>query len=704
LQAVLIVTAAAAVFVWRATPVYRASATLLAKTDDPQMSPREELPLVAQALRLDGGRSVETQKRLVKSWPVVSQALRKMGDKTPVEEVMKRVKVSTFKDMDIIEVAVEDTDPARSARLANEIASSYITHSQLAARESAYTAKEFVKGQLGKVQKELAAAEERLRAFKRSHAIASLPDETKAKIDAFATLKASAEQSEAEVGPARARVQRLEALVGGQPERQLASQVVERNPVIDKLAENVADLEAQQAGVLAEYTEEHAAAKSIAARLAVARQKLEAEAVRVPKTEESALNPVRQKLLESLCLAKADSLVAEKKAANLKALVANQERELAVLPDDQLALARLERDVTTAERLYASLTQKYEEFRLAEAMRLATARLVEPAVRPIHPVKPRKLLTLSFALMMGLLVGIALASLKDRVDDSIASADEIADLSGLSVLGRVPDLGKDAPAIVADASRHSAAAEAYRILRTNLRFSAVDSDVRTVLVTSALAREGKTTVALNLAAALAAEGKKVVLVEGDMRRPTLASRTLTKPQVGLSELLVDHRPVEDALTASAIEGLEIITSGRVPPNPSELLASNSMRQLLATLRERCDMVIIDSPPLCPLADAAILSSFADATLLITAIGVTRRGALDHSLSLLANAKARIIGTVINRVRRSAGGYRRYYYYDYHYYGTDPSDPTTGSRPRTRGNGRGRNGKAKEESAEPRTAA
>ena len=670
LQAVVVVLAVAGVFLLRATPVYRASATLLAKTDEPQISPREELPMVAQALRLDGGRSAETQKRLVKSWPVVSRALRRMGDETPVEEAMKRVKVATFKDMDVVEVSAEDINPDRAARFANEIAKSYISLSQLAARESACTAKDFVKGQLTKTRIELAAAEERLRAFKRSHQIASLPEETKADIEALSNLGATQDQAEAAVGPALARVERLQRLVDAQPERQVGSVTMDRNPLIERLAGDVADLETQQAGLLVEATEDNPAAKALAARVAEARRGLEAEATRVLRSEETLLNPVRQSVLESLCEAKAESLVAQKKASNLGRILHARERGLTKLPDEMLALVRLERDATTAERLFASLTQKYEEFRLAEAMRLAPARLVEPAVRPAYPVRPRKLLTLSFALMMGILLGLALASLRDRLDDSIRSAEQIIDITSLPVLGTVPHLGKDAAAAV-DPSGRSAASEAYRILRTNLRFSTVDSDIRTLLITSAIPGEGKTTVALNLAAAVASEGRKVVLVEADLRRASLRDRALINPKAGLTEVLVGGAPLADALTQSHVEGLELIVCGRIPPNPCELLASNKMRQLLDDLSQRYDLVVLDSPPLCPLADAALLANITDAALLITSIGITRRGALEQCLSLLANAKARVIGTVINRAPRSGGGYRRgYYYYAYYDSGGD----------------------------------
>lgn len=668
LQAILVVMAVAAVFLFRATPVYRASATLLAKTDTPQMSAREEMPLVSQALRLDGGRPVETQRRLVKSRPVVSKALRKLGDTTPVDKVMKRVTVSTFKDMDVIEVAVEDTDSKAAAKLANEIAGSYISLSQFAARESASTAKDFVRSQLDNVRDDLAAAENRLRAFKRSNHITNLPTEVKSDIEAMANLRASAEDVEADITPTKARVEELSRMLTSQSERQIGSMVTERNPLVDKIAGEVADLEARQAGLLAEVTEENPAAKNLYARIAAARQKLQTEANRVLKTEDSQINPVHQSLFESLCMAKAESLVVEKKAQNLRKLLEVRDRELNSLPDDELQLARLERDVMTSERLFASLTQKYEEFRLAEAMRLASARLVEPAVAPMQPVKPRKMLTLSFALMMGVILGLALASLKDHFDDSISSEHEISRTAGIVTLATVPEVGKDVPSLAMSWSSQSLAAEAYRVLRANLRFSMVDSDIRTLLVTSSLPGEGKSTVSLNLAAAVAAEGRKVVLVEADLRRPTLEDKALIKSNMGLTEILVEQRDVDEALIPSNVKGLSLITSGQIPPNPSELLASNRMKQLLSELSKRFDLVVIDSPPLCPLADAAILSSIADATVLITSIGVSRRGALEHALALLENSRARVIGTVINRVSRGSGRYRRGYYYNYGYYG------------------------------------
>lgn len=218
----------------------------------------------------------------------------------------------------------------------------------------------------------------------------------------------------------------------------------------------------------------------------------------------------------------------------------------------------------------------------------------------------------------------------------------------------------------------SPAAEAYRTLRTNLQFAALDRPLRTLLITSAGPGEGKTTVAANLGVALAQSGKKVVVVGGDLRKPTLHQAFGLRNAAGLTSVLTGNVTWQDALQPSGVEGLSILPSGPIPPNPAELLASARMQEVLSEISAGCDMVIIDAPPVLAVTDAGVLSRLSDGVLLVVSVGITPRDVAKAAKEQLVQVGARILGLVVNRLSGESG----YYYYYYHrYYSLDADQPS-----------------------------
>lgn len=206
----------------------------------------------------------------------------------------------------------------------------------------------------------------------------------------------------------------------------------------------------------------------------------------------------------------------------------------------------------------------------------------------------------------------------------------------------------------------SPVAEAFRILRTNLQFSALDRELRTMLVTSAGPGEGKSTITLNLAIAIAQSGKNIILVDADLRKPVVHKRLGLRNEIGLTNILV-HGPAEEVLQESAVSNLKVLTSGPIPPNPAEMLASGMMDKVQNFLKERAEMVLFDCPPVVAVTDAAVLSRKVDGVLLVVQLGAVEREAARQAKTLLENVKAPLLGIVINNVAESAGYYYYYYY-------------------------------------------
>ena len=351
------------------------------------------------------------------------------------------------------------------------------------------------------------------------------------------------------------------------------------------------------------------------------------------------------------------------------------------IADAQAQIAGLQGKLNSLQANYASL--------LSNTGRGAINSLtvIEQAELPVTPVGPNKLLTILLAAVIGFTLAAGAAYLLEYLDDTLKVADDTQKALGLTLLGAIPlieDLsGGD---LIFTHDSKSPAVESYRVLRTNLQFASVDRPVKRLLVTSPGPAEGKTISASNLAAALAQAGNRVVLVDGDLHRPRLHRVFKLVNNAGLTTALLEAHPDPVGLLQdTSIPGLQVLTSGPLPPNPAELLGTARMRELLAVLDEHADTIVIDSPPVTMLSDAAIISTLADGVLLVLMSGQTRREVAKRAVEALRQVNAHVLGVLMNRITPRSGGYyyyKTYYYYKSGYYTGGGDDDKGGSGTRT----------------------
>ncbi|MEU0516485.1 polysaccharide biosynthesis tyrosine autokinase [Streptosporangium sp. NPDC006007] len=288
--------------------------------------------------------------------------------------------------------------------------------------------------------------------------------------------------------------------------------------------------------------------------------------------------------------------------------------------------------------------------------------MVDQADVPTTPISPRPLVNLVLAVTIALFVAVGSTVLRDRLDTTIKTSETLQRVSKSSILG-VIGYERDArhhPLIVRDQGR-SSRSEAFRSLRTNLQFIGVDRQPKSLVVTSCLPGEGKSSTSANLAITLAQAGWRVILVDGDLRRPSIPRYLGIEGAVGLTDVLIDKAQLPDVIQTWSEPNLSILPSGRIPPNPSELLGSQGMRQLLARLTEAYDMVIVDAPPLLPVTDAATLAAVCDGTLLVARYGRTRQEHVTRAVEMLSSINARVVGSVLNFTPARSDQYRGYGY-------------------------------------------
>ncbi|HKS46872.1 MAG TPA: polysaccharide biosynthesis tyrosine autokinase [Amycolatopsis sp.] len=324
------------------------------------------------------------------------------------------------------------------------------------------------------------------------------------------------------------------------------------------------------------------------------------------------------------------------------------------------------------------------------------ARVVEPAAVPTEPVAPRPLVNYGLGALLGLLAGYGLALLRNALDTTVKSAEELRKLTGAPNLGSVAH-DADVPKHPLTVQEHprSPRAGAFRKIRTNLQFIDVDRCRKTIVVTSAVAGEGKTTTLCNLAIVLARAGQRVVVVETDLRRPRAVDYLGLEGAVGLTSVLSGRVGLDDALQPWGAALFDVLASGPIPPNPSELLASGQMANVLTELHQRYDTVLLDAPPLLPVTDGAVLGAACDGALLVVRHGKTTRNQLKAALSALEAVSVRVLGTVLSM---APGGGAASPYYEY--YSALEADPdldgtvpiakiATGPRRDARRNGSGK---------------
>ena len=348
-------------------------------------------------------------------------------------------------------------------------------------------------------------------------------------------------------------------------------------------------------------------------------------------------------------------------------------------------IERQKANLSLQQKTYERFLQDLSVIKLAQVESANLLSLVELAKLPQEPIRPRTLLNTLLAAIVGAMVGLGAAFLVEYLDDTIKPSSDLAQMFGvgtLAFIGRKESEGDQVRYLLTKKDQRSAMAEAYRMLRTNIRFASVDERLRSLVVTSASPSEGKSTTAANLAVVLAQQGYNTILVDADLRRPVQHKIFKTSTKEGLTTALINRDVTLDQYLESVDENLRLLPCGPLPPNPSELLGSQRMREVLNELEELADYVILDSAPVLSVADTSLLASAVSGVLLVVRANSTSFESFHLALEQLQSVKGNVIGTVMNDVVSNGSGYG-YYYYNSYYANSDDSDDGAGSSKRVR---------------------
>lgn len=585
------------------------------------------------------------------------------------------VSISQKRGLDIISIDVDSPSRTEARLIANVYAAAYLNYNLEFSRKGVKNVGDYLFEIKNKKLNDLNNSEAALQDFQQRGGIVFLDDQAKSIVEQIATLEAQKNASEVELITSRrtydalkSELEKLDPQLITYVESQISQSYVE------EIQKTIANVEAERDMELTIPKDPKLIEKvknEYDAKITALKKSLD-EKVELLKTGIYAGTPEERKEITAELLRSGISIQSSNARFNsLRNLLGKYEGEFSKLPSQSIELAKLERNRRADEKLYLLLEEKYQESVINEKSQLGNVSIIDKASLPIKPFKPNRMLIMAGGCTLGLLLGFGIAFLRNFLDRTIKSPEDI-ESKGISMLAWIPSIenlkskGSSLDEFFVANNPKSKESEAFKALRTRIQFSKLDGKpLQTILITSSVPSEGKTTVAVNLAGSFALSDKKVLLIDCDLRKPRVHSLFETNRFPGLSDYLFGKVNFEEILNKTKLPLMEFITSGTIPPNPSELLSSQQFKNLLDMLREKYDYVILDSPPFISVTDSEILSRIVDGEVLVALANKTPIDVFLKSFQRLYSIDPHnFLGVVLNNFNyNNVYGY----YYNYYYY-------------------------------------
>ncbi len=637
--------------------------------------------------------TIATQAFTITSFPVLELAAKKMGRipeglsseeirstkrySSVIERLKGTVKTEQEAGTNIINILMTSKDPKEAAEVANNIAKAYRKYNILERNRQTIEMRDFIEKQLLLISRRLEKAEEILRAFKEAYNLVALDAQTTNVLNRLNTVESDYELVRRK---REALASQLKFIEDGEVTPKTLTEVFfsqDSSSPIHGLSSTLSDLSLKKEQLLFDFTEEHP------------------KVIEINSQIEGVLNEIRKEMTSYLRTLKAQE-------ASLLQTMNSLRRKNLSIPEKTLQLIRLEREVKLNETLYAELKTKHQETLIQESGKIEEVSILRPALVPTVPINvSSKATATGTGIIIGIILGIVFALVSETLDTSIGTIEDVESFLEVPVLGAIPFVDIDSKEkgeseksyqdrkrsqyLVTHFDPKSIVAESYRSVRTNLQFMGAEKKGKSVLLTSSTLREGKTFSIVNLALSMAQAGDKVLLIEGDLRKPMVYKTFGIEKEPGLTDFILGNYQwkevvntitdfmlgefeMEDILKTPGLDNLSILTAGAAPPNPSEILNSPRFNEFINEAKKEYDMVLIDAPPVLPVADATEMSSKVDGIILVYQVGKIARGILKRAKMVLDNVNANVWGVILNNVKPSLSP--DFYSYHYQYYHTD----------------------------------
>jgi len=678
----------------RPTPIYKTSASVKVEKSETVTG------LYIQSVSASSTNYMETQMAMIKSYFIMELVAKKMGSIPPevssdevrnnpkylstILALKEKVETEQEGNSDIINITASSEDQQHAQRLANTVAQVYKERHALDLNRRMTEAKKFIESQLIVTRNKLQKSEEAIRDFRETNRMVSLDSQSSGLVGQFSGIQATNDR----YLDTLSKINNIAKFLARAEDRPLSSKTIfyfeEATAPYKSLNDRLVQLMLERDILLINYTENFP------------------QVVEIKKQIQEIITSMRFQLQAQQQSLSQTVILAKKQLKNL-------DDQLKSLPAKGLELARLEREVSVNREIYTMLEKQYQESLIQNAEKLDEVQIVKPALEPSNPINPPKTgATTGLGLIIGIILSVVFAFVVETFDTSIGAVEEVEEFLGARVLGVIPHvdfdelkmtlkekLAKDVDSdqlwrigrLISHFAPKTTSAESYRALRTNINFVKLEKDVKTIVFTSSSPQEGKTTVSINLAITMAQAGHKVLLIDGDFRRPVISKIFGIPSLPGLTDVILGNyrwrdvvRSITDLMTGKmtmdelmvtpGLDNLYIMTCGTIAPNPSELVSTQINTDVINESHEEYDFVIIDAPPVLAATDAAVWGTKADGVVIVYQVGKIARGALKRAKAQLDNVKARIIGIVLNGLKAEISPDYEYHDKYYYYYGSE----------------------------------
>tara|TARA_B100001142_G_scaffold330318_1_gene398066 strand:+ start:3284 stop:5575 length:2292 start_codon:yes stop_codon:yes gene_type:complete len=597
------------------------------------------------------------------------------------------ISISNNRNTDAITISVKSYDPDESALLANTLVEVYKKRDLEWVTGEMSHLKVFLIEQLEKKEIELNNIEQELKLFQEKEKIFGLDENSSLLLQNLTLFETEYNNTLAALSIVTEKEKYINNKLT-EDEQELSKKVSNTiNVRLYAMQSELAQLESELVSTITKYGNQHFAVKEIESKLNKLKNNIENETRKLISNGISSANPIvfRQSLMDSSINLQSIKSQLVSKSNAYKKLVVQYEKKLSLLPEKVLEFTRLERLRSIQAETYSFMSTKLEEARIGEASKIGKIRIIDTAIPDLNSVYPNFLLNLLVGAILGMFLGISIVGIIEYFDNTIKSIEQI-ERRGLSILSIIPAIGIDKRRkkdkrylkdnanieklqrrLITHEDPKSPISEAYRSLRTSLMYTEKEQQGQIILVSSPGPGEGKTTTIANLAITYANLGKKTLLIDSDLRKPVLNNVFKFDKSPGLTSYLSGNAKINEISNKTDIDNLHVITSGVIPPNPSELLDSGNMKKFIDEMRNIYDIVLFDSPPLIAVTDAYVLMKYIDQFLLVVRAGVTEKGGMQRVLTAIRQSDLPITGVVINAMTEEYSYGAGYYYNYYQYY-------------------------------------
>lgn len=579
-------------------------------------------------------------------------------------------------ETNMVNVTVEDSSPQVAQDAANTVSHLYLEKTRASNQSSIANARRYLERKLKEKETALDTKQRELENAKTLYSspdVATLMQQT---TTSLGVVSASLQDTQVQRQVAQERVQLLRQRLTQTEQAFLSTLPSQPNPLLDSLRSQLASLEIERVNRLKIYKPGEPEIRKIDEEIQSMRDQY-SRSLQESINSEHALSQqtVRRDLFVKIAEAQADLASLTTRERALKGATADLKRKVNELPHKERIITKLTQEVALLSASYDQLNGKYQELGIQEETKSANGELIEPAGLPHIPIRPQNVQLYLSGTLAGLILSCLLIFLLESLDGTLRDPQSIEDVLGIPVLSGLPKVRPSRLKALSNGTSGTSAKDQYqsyvleegaRLLQASITFQkTTGKPIQSLLVTSSLPGEGKTSITLQLGKALANSGRRVILVDGDYRRPGLTSQFQASKQAGLTEVLLGEQNLEAVLVPTDSPNLFVLPTGAAPQNPLSLLQSKQLKSLLEHLKEVNDFIILDAPPLI-VTDGLFLSSYADGVLLVVVPGQTPRAAIDRSVKVLQRVQANLVGVCLNKISRG-NGYETFYGYDHYQY-------------------------------------